>query len=294
MRLVHKIIAVGLCLYLFGCDDPKDDENKGGSVSAKLISSTFASAPLQLAAGLNLVNVTGKADSILLSGESDGGACGFRLWSAFSDSGKSGLEGRQLEAFDLGDPVSWSSLGAGLQGDCNSITVWTVEAYFMYTDLHLAVDGSDKVVRVYTGEQSPFMAGDLAFVEDQKLSWYDEDSDALVESTEDRPANPRTVDVGEVPWFDNNGTEKIVMRDLRIEVDKSADTVNADTGHVLVDVDFGDSSIAASDFSDDLALMKTLSLPFLESDDINDRLKATLTLFQDRPPGDEDEQGASN
>ena len=65
------------------------------------------------------------------------------------------MEGRTYEAFDLGDPTSWSSLGWGLQGECDSIKVWQVESYFVYMDLKLSVAGTEKTVRAYMSQQAP-------------------------------------------------------------------------------------------------------------------------------------------
>jgi hypothetical protein len=280
-------------IFCIQCDDPKDEDSSGKQVSAKLISSNLSTA-LRLQSQVTLTNVTGLADSVGLnfSASDTGNTCGFNVWAADSQTSKSGLEGRTYESFDLGDPVSWESLGAGLQGECDSATVSQVESYFMYIDLHLTVGSFAKVIRLYLGQQAPFEAGDLALVDGSDLYWYDQTAGNLVLSTAGRPTNPRTFTLSkEVPWFDNNGTEKIIMHEFRIAVDRNDYQVTKETGHVTIDIDFTNSGISVSDTSSDGSLLSTITLPFLDtSGGDNHLLQSTLTILQDRPPEDEQNQ----
>src|SRR5690606_7872604 len=210
-----------------------------------------------------------------------GNGCGFNVWAADGQDSRAGMEGRTTEPFNLGDPTSWSSLGWGLQGDCDSITVWQVESYFAYMDLEVSVNGASKVIRAYMSQQAPFEAGDIVLNKGGTLYWYDTASDTLVVSTEDRPEQPARFDLQkEVPWYDNNGTQKIIMMEFRIDVDKTDYVVTKKTGHVDVDVDFTNSGLTIADTSSDEAIMKTISLPFLEAGDL---LQAALTISEDRP-----------
>ncbi|MFK7872529.1 MAG: hypothetical protein AB8C84_05075 [Oligoflexales bacterium] len=276
-----RFFSVCFLLWVIGCDDPHKEEI--GSVTAELKSTKLSSQSLALADGVVLKNITGLADSLGFNFTEDL-ACGFNVWGADSQTTKSGLEGRSYEKFNLGDPVSWESIGGGLQGDCDSAVVAQVESYFVYMDLHLTVDGVEKTVRAYMGQQAPFEAGDIVLKNGEILSWYDKDAEALVPSSVARPANPaRFVLTKEVPWYDNNGTEKIVMMEFRMNTDVSTYTVTKQTGHVVIDVDFTNSGLSIPDTSDDASLLKTIQLPFLETDNYNSLLIASLTLFEDRP-----------
>ncbi|MEZ4743045.1 MAG: hypothetical protein R3B45_11445 [Bdellovibrionota bacterium] len=280
------ILSLFLVCPLNACNSDKKEELSSKQVSAVLKSSTLNSIALKLTESATLTNVTGLADSIGLNfSQSDSGnTCGFNVWSADSQTTRSGLEGRTYEQFDLGDPVSWTSLGAGLQGECESAIVSQVESYFMYIDLHIAVNGKNKIIRVYMGQQAPFEAGDIVLKNGAILSWYDTDQDILVVSSEKRPTNPATVDLGkEIPWYDNNGSEKIIMMEFRIDTDKNDYSVTKNTGHIIVDVDFANSGIQVTDTSDDKSILKTLSLPFLDaSKGGSGLLKASLKISDNR------------
>lgn len=283
-----------LCVFyaLTSCDHPKDD---GGSsskqVSAKLISSKLSSNNLNLASDAVLTNVTGLADSIGLSFSSSntGNVCGFNIWAADSQTSRSGKEGRSYEEFDLGDPISWTSMGAGMQGECDTATVSQIETYFVYIDLHITVSGERKVVRAYMGQQAPFEAGDLALIDGSMQYWYDKDSELMIASTQARPSNPATFDLSkEVPWYDNNGTEKIILLEFRIEPDKRDYQVSSSTGHVIVDIDFTNSGLSISDTSSDGAILDSIELPFLNTASYSSLLTASITSFENRPEEEEE------
>ena len=177
-------------------------------------------------------------------------------------------------------------MGWGLQGECDSITVWHVETYFRYLDLEISVDGETKTIRAYTSKSAPFEAGDLALKDGDTLSWYDEDAEALVASTSTRPTNVAKADLAKtIPWYDENGTIEVVMMDFRFNVDRTDYSVTPSTGHVNIDIDFANSGLAISDTSSDEKIMETISLPFLETDPStsNALLTATLTISEDRP-----------
>lgn len=254
-----------LCLIFSACDDPGDDnKNSGKATTAKLISSKLGGSGLKLNESVTLNNVTGLADSLGLNFTEDL-PCGFHLWGANGQTSKSGLEGRSYEEFNLGDPLTWSSTGEGLQGDCESATVAQVESYFLYIDLHLSVGSEEKVIRVYLGDLDPFKAGDVALVDGSTLYWLDNDAMELVASTSTRPNEPKQITLPkEIPWYDNNGTEKIIMQEFRISV-SGTHQVTKDTGHVTVDLDFSRAGISVGSASSDIELMNTMRIPLFSS-----------------------------
>jgi hypothetical protein len=286
---MKESVALFLTLTVFACEGhKKDDGHSGKSVSAVLKSSKLLlHGGMRLAETVALTNVTGLADSIGLNFTEDL-SCGFNVWAADSQTTRSGKEGRTYEEFDLGDPVSWTSLGAGLQGECESAEVAQIESYFVYMDLHLSVSGENKIVRVYMGQSLPFEASDIVLKQGESLSWFDETSEQLVPSSSPRPQSPATFELAkEVPWFDNNGTEKIILMEFRINTDKAGYTVTANSGHVEVDVDFTNSGISVGDGSTDEALLKTIELPFLNPQEHQNLLVAGLTISEDRPPAED-------
>lgn len=278
-------VFILLLLGMTACDRSDDKKEQGKPTSARLRSSKLNAAGLMINQSVVLTNVTGMADSVGLnfSQTSGSSACGFNVWSANSQTGRSGMEGRSYEEYNLASPVTWKSQGAGLQGDCESATVAQIESYFTYMDLHMTVNGSAKIVRAYMSQQLPFEAGDLVIKNGSDLSWYDSEAEVLIPSTSERPAKPARFNLTkEVPWYDNNGTQKIIMMEFRINADQGY-IVDKNTGFVEIDVDFSKAGISAADTSSDAGLLSTISLPFLEPGGGSGLLSASLTVSENAP-----------
>lgn len=274
MKVAHVLkvkslanLGVVLAFLVLGasCGDPDDDGEQSSSVSAMLKSTKLSSTGLRLSTGVTLTNVTGLADSVGLA-LSANNVCGFNVWGANGQTSRAGTEGRSYEQYDLKTPVSWTSKGAGMQGECDSGQVMQIESYFVYMDLHMTVNSSSKKIRIYMGEESPAKAGDLMIEVSGVWNWLDTASGELVPVSSTRPNTPKRFTLPkEIPWFDNNGTEKIIMMEYRINPDKNDYTVTKNTSRIDIDIDFSAANISVSDTSSDAKVLETVSLPFLTS-----------------------------
>jgi hypothetical protein len=268
MRLRFLVLALGVALGL-GC---QRDTSSVGTVQAVLMGKFRSPIKRHVRSDpVVLLNLTGDADSLLLLTQENG--CGFSAWSANGQSGPIGVEGRTSEAFDLAHPRTWTSRGTGLRTGCSGGQLASAEAYFAFVDLHLAVNSTgveDTVVRVYTSESGGAKFGDLKVKDaDGSFKWVDTSAgDALVAT---RPAAPATYVMNgptgplTVPYFDNNGSRKMVMTKLPLALATASvgQDVSPLTRKVVFDVDLSPTLVTVGDKSSPGKVARTLSVPFL-------------------------------
>lgn len=239
-------------------------------------------------AAIDLNNITGMADSLLILTTEDG--CGFTAWSANSVRGEVAIAGRELETFNLGNPADWTSTGSGIRDICNGGTIIGIEAYFGYMDFDLTFSGTDYMVRIAMGSVDPYEPGDVLVYSGGTFNWIDDSGSTLTPLASGRPASPYRYDSIEsfTPFYDGGSSNQTVLEKLELNTDAPSEAITLDQtiSKVVVTVDFTSASITASDTSNATSIAKTLSIPFLND---YSTFAATVTaLTADQIGGDDD------
>jgi len=295
--ILLSLILLGLLTFT-GCN--KSDAGAGMTTTAVLRGTGLARANFFTPANLldrawlprpqfgrvaaTLNNVTGKADSLaVLTTENN---CAFVAWAAESQRGPIATANRSIEAFDLGDPVSWTSTGSGIRDICSGGTITGIEAYFGYMDLDITVSSTNYIVRIAMGKVGNYEAGDVLVKVSDVFNWIDSGSTALTPETSTRPATPyQYAAISDFePFVDGGQSVETVLDKVAMSVDDATKAITLDnkTSKVVVTVDFTTASLTVTDPTSAATVAKTLAVQFL--DDYS-QFSATVTALKDEEKG---------
>ncbi len=261
----HSFIFLFVFLLL-GCQKSNPSSSSSGSKVTTVVKSsqlTSTSIMTNSRATVALTDITGLADSVVMP-LYDQTQCGYVIFSANEQSGKIGIAGRTYESLDLGTPPTWTHAKDDL--NCDGGNARVVQLLTAYLDIHMTVDGTAKIIRVATGNYSPYTKGDVLIKSNDVWNWVNADTTSLVAETGTRPTNPvKIAAVASAPMYTSGDEVNGVLSFFNIGIVDSSGTattvqLSKSVTKVTVDFDLSSPGITVGNTTSDAQIASTFAM----------------------------------